>query len=206
MNKSCTEAAAWARCHGEGDTPLKQFRTVDMILFSLMALVAGVVSDIYIGQLSTAFYYSLKTAVCLIVMIRWGKYGAIPIFVASLGAVALSDMVLIEGLLYHCLADLCLVMPILIYGPRDRNKLMSPWYRTVGYVTLSHISLAVGKGIAIFLVAGEVTGVIDYFAANVMILVMDCIVLLVMRNITGLVVDVENLMMREGTVDGQSIG
>ncbi len=185
---------------------MKQFRTVDMILFSLMVLVAGTVSDLYIGQLSTAFYYSLKTAVCLIVMIRWGKYGAIPVFVASVGSVVVGNMVLLEGILYHCFADLCLVIPIFIYGPRDRNKWMAPWYRTVGYVTLSHISLAVGKGIAIFLVAGEVTGVIDYFAANVMILVMDCVVLLVMRNIKGLVVDVENLMMREGTVDGQSVG
>ncbi len=183
---------------------MEQFRAVDLILFSAMAVVAGVLSDVYLVQLDTGFYYSLKTVVCLIFLIRWGKYGVIPIMVASIGSIVTSGYELMTALCYFLLADVFLALPVICYGKRNRDLLVSTWKRTLGYVVVSHSALSVGKGLAIFLLEGETTGMIDFFVANFMVIVMDCLVLLLLRTIDELIIDIENSMTREGTANGQS--
>lgn len=185
---------------------MEQLRTIDMILFSIMAVVSGVLSDVYMGELATGFYYSLRTAVCLILMIRWGKYGVVAIFVSSISSFMLSGFELVPGLLYYIMADLFFAIPVLVYGKRNRDNLVSTCGNTIGYVLMCHSTLALGKGLAIFLVEGETTGVIDFFIANFLILTMDCVVLLVLRTLKELIIDIENFMMREGTADGEMLG
>ncbi|MFI3254613.1 MAG: hypothetical protein R3Y63_09795 [Eubacteriales bacterium] len=185
---------------------MEQFRSVDMILFSAMAVIAGVLSDVYLVQLDTGFYYSLKTVVCLIFLIRWGKYGVIPIMVASIGSIVTSGYDLITALCYFLLADVFLALPVILYGKRNRDLLVSTFMRTIGYVVVSHSTLSLGKGLAILLVEGEFTGAIGFFVANFMVICMDCVVMLILKTIDELIIDIENSMTREGTANGESNG
>lgn len=185
---------------------MKEFRFFDLFLLSILALVAGICSDYFITQMYSNFYYSLRTAVLLIALIRWGKYGVFPIFVSSVGMAIFSHMfgnfTVVDSIWYYCMADLFLAVPMLCYGNRDRDIIPSKWHYLAGYVVLSHITLTIGKGVAIFIVTGEVTGAIDYFAANFTILVIDCIVVLLLRNVKGLITDIQKLLLREGREDG----
>lgn len=170
---------------------MNTFRKFDLIVFSLLAIVAGFLSDYFVTQMSSGFYYTLKNLVLLICMIRWGKLAIIPTVISSIGSILLSEFYILDSIIYYLFADLFIILPIMIYGNKPRNDIIHSFANTVKFVVASYISLAVGKAIAIFIISGEITGFIDFFATSFFQLFMDILVLSLLKTVDGLVTDVK---------------
>lgn len=167
----------------------KQFIWFDLIFLSFLAAVSEWMGNGLLKVFGSSFYFSFSIAIGLIAMIRWGVWGTIVGMVGGFPAITFSGMSLIGGILFYVMANAFLGIPILIYGKRDRNKISGHPIFLTGYIIVSHLCLAVGKGIVIFLLTSETTGMIDYFGATFLIMVINIIVCLVLRMREGLLCD-----------------
>jgi len=131
-----------------------------------------------------------------------GMAGGIP-------GILFSDMSLFSGILFYVAANGLIGLPMLLYGQRERDRIVGNHVFFLLYILLSHVSLSLGKGIVIFLLTGEITGAVDYFGATCFILVMNLILCQVLKMRDGLICDMryyftktdgadEPLLCREG--------
>lgn len=141
------------------------FRYLDLLFFSILAVVSEIMSYKMLKFFNSSFYFSFSIALCLISMIRWGAAGAIVSVIGGIPAVLFSSMPLWSGILFYILPNAFIGIPMMIYGDRNRDIIAEGHAFLLLYIFLSHCSLSAGKGAVIFLLTGETTGVRDYFGA-----------------------------------------
>lgn len=166
-----------------------QFMWFDLAFLSALAVISEFMGSGLLNVWNSDFYFSFTVAVALIAMIRWGAVGAVVGMIGGIPGIVYSDMTVLGGILFYVLANACLGLPILLYGSRNRDPIAESPVLLMMYVLISHICLSIGKGIAIFLLTGEMTGIIDYFGATFLITIIDLIVCLVLRMRQGLICD-----------------
>ncbi len=182
---------------------MEKFRRIDTVFFGLLSLIAIFISEYFFAELSSGFFYSLKTAILLITLIRWKTKGSLAVFIAAVGSVLFTNLSMPEFLIFGVIGDMCLIIPTIFYSKLAPNYIAEKWYRIIGFIVASYVSLAIGKGIAIFILTSEITGPIDVFATSFLSMIIDIIVILVLSRVNGLVVDIEQLISLKGTNDGK---
>ena len=165
------------------------FIMIDLLFFTILAVLSEFMSNMLLRTWHSSFYFSFSIALCLIAMIRWGVIGVVVGILGGIPGILFSDMSFFAGILFYGLANGLLGLPMLIYGKRERNKIVRHHGCLLLYVLLSHGCLSLGKGIVIFLLTGETTGAIDYFGATCFILVINMILCCVLKTRDGLICD-----------------
>lgn len=173
------------------------FKYFDLAFFSFLAAVSEFLSNKLLDTWNSGFYFSFSIAICLIAMIRWGGIGIVVGVIGGIPGILFSEMSVISGILFYALVNVFLGIPILLYGKKDRNMIAENHVWLMLYVLASHCCLAVGKGLIIFVLTGEGTGVIDYFGATFLILVMDIILCQVLQKREGLICDLRYYLADE---------
>lgn len=165
------------------------FMLLDLLLFVILATLSEFMGNLLLQTWHSSFYFSFSTALCLIAMVRWGTAGAVVGMLGGLPGMLFSGLPFFSGFLFYGIANLLIGLPMLLYGKRERNRLAGHYGLLSLYILLSHICLSLGKGIVIFLLTGEMTGAVDYFAATCFILVMNLILCCVLKSRDGLICD-----------------
>ncbi|WP_333647242.1 hypothetical protein [Lacrimispora sp.] len=165
------------------------FRHLDLLFFSVLAAVSEVMSYGMLGFWNSGFHFSFSTVLCLIAMIRWGWSGIVVSMIGGIPGILFSDMSLWSGILFYVLSNALIGIPMLAYGDRNRDIIAGGHVFLLLYIFLSHCSLSAGKGIAIFLLTGEITGAVDYFGATFFTLIINIIVCCVLQMRNGLICD-----------------
>lgn len=173
------------------------FKYFDLAFFSFLAAVSEFLSNKLLDTWNSGFYFSFSIAICLIAMIRWGGIGIVVGVIGGIPGILFSEMSVISGILFYALVNVFLGIPIFLYGKKDRNMIAENHVWLMLYVLASHCSLAVGKGLIILVLTGERTGVIDYFGATFLILVMDIILCQVLQKREGLICDLRYYLADE---------
>lgn len=168
---------------------MKKLASIDLAVFSVLAVLSEAFGTLLLRNLSPMFYCSLAMAIAQIVMLRWGVSGVAVYAAAGAAAYLMSDMALLPGVLYHVIANLFLGLPMLIYGTRDRDALISRPVRLCVYILLAHLSLCVGKGLAIWIITGEITGAVDFFGTSLLVFFINALLLLILRRVDNLITD-----------------
>lgn len=165
------------------------FAWFDLIFLSFLAAISEWMGNGLLKVWDSSFYFSFSIAIGIIAIIRWGIPGIIVGIIGGCPGIFFSNLFLRDGILFYSLANLFLGIPILFFGKRNRNMISKyPLYLTA-YIIMSHVCLAIGKGIAIYVLTGEVTGMVDYFGATFLIMVINIIVCLLLRTREGLLCD-----------------
>lgn len=183
------------------------FQKIDLAFFSTLAIISETMSQYFLGRWNSSFYYSFAIAIGLIAMIRWGGVGVITIMAGGVPMLFFSEMNVWSGILFYIAAGLFAGIPIAIYGNRNRDVIISQPLYFLLYIFFSHCSLSVGKGIAIFILTGEKTGIVNFFSATLFILVINAILCLVLRMRHGLLSDMRYYFAdKEGDGDEERRG
>lgn len=169
--------------------PTIRFMLFDLMFLSFLSAISEWMGSGLLKLWSSSFYFSFAIVIGMIATIRWGKYGIVVGMAGGIPGIFFSEMPLLSGILFYVIANAFLGIPILLYGERNRDQISSHPILLSSYVFLCHVCLAVGKGIVIFLLTGEHTGMIDYFGATFLILVINIVVCLVLKTREGLLCD-----------------
>lgn len=168
---------------------VNSFMLLDLLFFVILAVLSEIMGNLLLKTWHSSFYFSFSIALCLIAMIRWGTAGTVVGMLGGLPGILFSDMPFFSGILFYGIANIFIGLPMLLYGNRERDKIAGHYGLFPLYILLSHICLSLGKGIVIFLLTGETTGAVDYFAATCFILVINLIFCCVLKSRDGLICD-----------------
>lgn len=170
---------------------MKQFRRIDIFIFAVLATIANYLSIRFGNQMDTPYFYTLKWIVLIVVMLRWGRFGALAVLISNCFLYFTTEMTIANFVIYELAAGMFFALPIFIYWNRDRELIIKGKFKFLLFILASHLSLCIGKGIAIYLIEGATTGVQDYLASTLFIITIDILAGFLLRAVKGLVVDME---------------
>jgi hypothetical protein len=182
------------------------FLYLDLLFFSILAAISEIMSYKLLEYWNSSFYFSFSMVLGLISMIRWGSVGVVVAMIGGIPSILFSPMPLWSGILFYVLSNAFIGIPMMVYGSRNRNIIADRHVFLLLYIFLSHCSLSAGKGIVIFLLTGEATGVKDYFGASFFTMMINIIVCCVLQMRKGLICDMRyyfTYMKGEGNGNGR---
>ncbi len=175
-----------------------------MIFFTILSIVAEVITAISFANLNSGFYFSFAIMIYIIFSIRWGWIAIISLIFSGLPLIFLQpignalSIEVWKGILYYMIANATAVIPILIYGNKNRNCIVSNPLRLALYVLVVFLSITVGKEIALLIISQDPLGGIKYFISEIFILVITILVLLILSRLkTKLVYDMNEFLKEE---------
>ena len=181
---------------------------MDLVFFSIISIIAELVTAISFANLSTGFYFSFAILIFIIFSIRWGNISIIALILSGIPLIFIQpignwqSIEIWKGILYYMVVNVFAIIPIAIYGKRNRNKLISGPIILTLYVLAVFLSLSLGKEIALLIINGDWLGGIKYFISEIFILVVSVVVLLVLAKLKiKLICDMDECMKEEKLED-----
>ena len=187
---------------------MNNLKKMDLVFFSIISIIAELVTAISFANLSTGFYFSFAILIFIIFSIRWGNISIIALILSGIPLIFIQpignwqSIEIWKGILYYMVVNVFAIIPIAIYGKRNRNKLISGPIILTLYVLAVLLSLSLGKEIALLIINGDWLGGIKYFISEIFILVVSVVVLLVLAKLKiKLICDMDEFMKEEKLED-----
>jgi len=187
---------------------LNNLKKMDLVFFSIISIIAELVTAISFANLSTGFYFSFAILIFIIFSIRWGNISIIALILSGIPLIFIQpignwqSIEIWKGILYYMVVNVFAIIPIAIYGKRNRNKLISGPIILTLYVLAVFLSLSLGKEIALLIINGDWLGGIKYFISEIFILVVSVVVLLILAKLKiKLICDMDEFMKEEKLED-----
>ena len=187
---------------------MNNLKKMDLVFFSIISIIAELVTAISFANLSTGFYFSFAILIFIIFSIRWGNISIIALILSGIPLIFIQpignwqSIEIWKGILYYMVVNVFAIIPIAIYGKRNRNKLISGPIILTLYVLAVFLSLSLGKEIALLIINGDWLGGIKYFISEIFILVVSVVVLLVLAKLKiKLICDMDEFMKEEKLED-----
>ena len=187
---------------------MNNLKKMDLVFFSIISIIAELVTAISFANLSTGFYFSFAILIFIIFSIRWGNISIIALILSGIPLIFIQpignwqSIEIWKGILYYMVVNVFAIIPIAIYGKRNRNKLISGPIILTLYVLAVFLSLSLGKEIALLIITGDWLGGIKYFISEIFILVVSVVVLLILAKLKiKLICDMDEFMKEEKLED-----
>jgi hypothetical protein len=178
---------------------LKRIRKIDLTLFTIMAIIAEVGSELAFKRFSGAgFYISFSILIGIIAMIRWGQRGAIVYLIAGLPMVVLNwnDASFVELLVMYPIANGFIVLSSFMLLLKKRNDIQKSTLFLLLFEIAAFASVSIGRGMASWIIQGSfLTSSLDYFVNQLFSIVITFIVLLIVRRSKELLIDMEEYIL-----------
>ena len=101
-----------------------------------------------------------------------------------------------SGILYYCIANIFAVLPILLYGRKNRNLIVKSSYKLLIYIVLVLVSLSISKGIALMIINHDYLGFYKYFVSMIFTFSINAIIILLFRHFKSeLLVDMNHYLL-----------
>ena len=187
---------------------MNNLKKMDLVFFSIISIIAELVTAISFANLSTGFYFSFAILIFIIFSIRWGNISIIALILSGIPLIFIQpignwqSIEIWKGILYYMVVNVFAIIPIAIYGKRNRNKLITGPIILTLYVLAVFLSLSLGKEIALLIINGDWLGGIKYFISEIFILVVSVVVLLILAKLKiKLICDMDEFMKEEKLED-----
>lgn len=175
-----------------------KFIMIDLTIFTILACVAEFLSGFMFNYFNSGFYMSFSLMITIIVIVRWKYLGIIPAICSGIVAMIMNQfgimtdkpMGLGQCFAYYVLANCFVILPILFYR-KNFDESLNKKTNFIIFILLSFLFIALGKGTVIFFVSHEWDGFISYFATSLFTLVISLIFLLLFKEKTDLIVNMD---------------
>lgn len=158
---------------------MNKIRFFDLFIFTILAILSEFLSSYFFNKVGSQFYLSFATLIFIIASIRWGVYS---VFVIILSGIPLlftqNQNDVYSGILYYCIANIFAVLPILLYGRKNRNLIVKSSYKLLIYIVLVLVSLSISKGIALMIINHDYLGFYKYFVSMIFTFSINAIIIL----------------------------
>lgn len=176
---------------------MNKIRFFDLFIFTILAVISEFLSSYFFKKVGSQFYLSFSTLIFIIASIRWGAYS---VAVAVLSGIPLlftqnqNDMY--SGILYYCIANVFAVIPIIVYGRRDRNLIVNSPYEFFLYILSILICMSISKGIALIIINHDYLGFYKYFVSMIFTFSINVIILFLFRRFKSeLLIDMNHYLL-----------
>lgn len=191
------------RKNGSRLISLQQYRLTDLFLFALILALAELLAFFAIVWFPSAamFTFSLTLPIALVVMMRWGWYGA---FYAVGGALIYcllhSDSATGVTYLVYCIGNACIALVLIYLKLVGKERIRKKWYLSVVLVLIAWLVVNLGRTVVSAIAGNNFWSVLGGFCGmsdnGLLTLAMAIIIVLVMRRIDGMFEDQKKYLLR----------
>lgn len=174
-----------------------QYRTIDLVLFSLMVavgefLVVNAAGSWFTDQL---YVFSVVPVVTAIVMMRWGPWAAIH---AVLGGLVLSWATGASPGQYviYCGGNLLGLAALVMLRTLGKERVRADSFLTVVFGMSCCLMMQLGRALLSLLFGGTVSSMLGFFTADVITLLFTAVVIWIARRLDGVFEDQINYLLR----------
>ena len=159
-----SKSSSYLRIVKGGDT-LDNMKKIDLVFFTILAIAAELISSLSFKHLHSGFYFSFAILIFIVFSIRWGKIAIVSLVLSGIPLLftdpvgSFQGIEIWKGILYHIVANGFAVIPIAIYGKRNRDKIAKSPLFIFLYVLSVFLSLSIGKEIALLILYKDPLGV-----------------------------------------------
>ena len=175
----------------------KQYRNIDLFIFSIMLTLSEAVTTIATNKWFAAQPVAISTTLIFIcmVMMRWGAYAIIPaclgglVFCVASGASANQYLIYIVG---NC-AALSAMLWFKAFKKEDIRK--SP-FKIALFVLTSYATMQIGRWLISLLFVCKIETLLVYVSVDIISLLFAVVVMIIMRNTDGMIEDQKAYLFR----------
>lgn len=168
---------------------VEKYRYFDMVLLTILAIVAQIMGDLLHDALPGAgFYLNFSILVALVAIIRWGKWGSLVFVISGLPMLFLHHGNIIESILLYPFANAFIIFTCLIFRVVDRDHIKDTAWNLLVYCVTAYLFISIGKGIVTYFLAGGfiIKNIVYYFLTQLFNMIMVFIILLLIKSKAGL--------------------
>lgn len=168
------------------------FRNVDLIIFSLLALITEVVAG-FIQTNNPGAYYQLSFVILfgIIAVLRWKVPGAIVVIIGSIPMIIFGENVLWKDILLNLLPSMMMIPAAMLISRKPTQAWICEELQALLMVFICFGALAIGKALALIILMENPLGGLVYFMSQLLSLIMTYIIILLIRKREGLLVDMD---------------
>lgn len=174
-----------------------QYRLTDLFIFLLIMCVFEMVNVFAIKEWFTGqlFIVSVMLLVTLVVMVRWGWFGAI--FPLVDGAVyCWANGATAEQFGIYILGNAFVALVLLLFLVVPKEKLIGRWYLTVLYAAVAYVCLVLGRATLAAIFGHDfLSSLLQYLSVELLNLGFAVLGLLILRRLDGMLVDQKKYLL-----------
>lgn len=177
----------------------RQYRLMDLLMLSVLAAVMQFLGTYLHNTLPGAgFYLNLAVLITIIALFRWGIWGSVVLVIAGIPMVFFGENSIAINLLMYMVAPAIVSASAVLLKKVDPEGVRDDLLKLLGFTVATFLLLAVGQGIVFLLIEKRPLALaITYFLANSFNMVITYVVLLIVRQRPGLMIDMKTYFERE---------
>lgn len=171
----------------------KQFRIIDLTVFSVLAIISTFLGEyLHIELPGAGYYLSFSMLISIVAMLRWGMVGAIPAIIGSLVMVVFGQNNIIQNIIMYPIANTFVLGAGWVIRRLSTERIVNDSIKLFQVVLIAFLALTLGKFFGL-LILGEpfAAGGAMFFLTQLFNIVMTYIVLLLVRKREGLLVEMK---------------
>lgn len=175
----------------------KQYRNVDLIIFSVIAAVFEVVATLatskwFPGQ---PMSISITLAMILIAMHRWNAYSAV---VAVSGGLALciASSASIEQYLVYCVGNVFALVSLFLFKLFTKERVRNGPFLTILLSATSYVAMSFGRWLLSLPFGAGIDELVGFLVSDILSLLFAIVILWIFRGVDGLIEDQKAYLFR----------
>lgn len=152
------------------------FKVFDLLVFSILAVGFEFLGYYLVGKLETPIYLSFSFVIGVIAMVRWGVVGVIPFILAGIPLLILKEDINVATIAYEVIANAFIVVPFLFLTKKKKDLFVGDLLKTNIVFITCILSVCCAKGFVLVAVSGTLNNFINYFAASLLVIVMNALI------------------------------
>ncbi len=178
----------------------KKFRLIDLIILTILALVAEFFGYFLVDRLETPFYLTFSLAICIIAMVRWGVVGGITYVLSGVVLFVLkfeSDTA-VTTFFYEVVANAAVCLPFCYFIGKNKNSIVQSTTKFLIVLLSCLVCLSLAKGLVLLIFNQSANGALAYFGYSLLINVMNMgLLFLLMKTKSQILTDMKVYMTVE---------
>ena len=177
---------------------LEQFRNIDLVFFSVLAMISEIMGELlHLRFAGAGFYLSFSVLIAFIAIVRWNELGAIVYIVAGLPMIVLGPNIILHNIIMYPVANCFIVFTAKAIKKMDKEELLDDGVKLLGYIFLTYLTVTFGKSFGLLILGQQfITGGVLYFVSQLFNIVISFVVVLLLRRREGLLVDMKKYFER----------
>lgn len=175
----------------------KQYRNIDLFLFGILLTVSEAITTLATNKWFYAQPVAISTSfifICIIMM-RWSGFAVIPACLGGLVFCIASGAELHQYVIYivgNCLALLSIIW-FKLFSKEDIRK--KP-FKLLIFTFSTYLLMQIGRWIVSLFFGGDLKALLVYLTTDVISLLFGIVVMLLMRNVDGMIEDQKSYLFR----------
>lgn len=185
---------------------LEQYRGIDLTLLTVFLLLSEAVIHAAIRWFPNELYtVSVVAAIVAIVLMRWGRFAAVPAFLGGAIFCVLSHATGKQYIIY-CVGNLFALLSLLLFKVWDKEKIRTDSSRSLIFAGCTQLFMWLGRALVALVLGSEPGACLGFITTDALSGVFTLVIVWIARRLDGIFEDQKHYLLRIHEAEGEEKG